>query len=106
MGMNIDDLQKYLGCSQEDMAQWEQVDDTQFVRKIDENTFEIYDKMAYGENNKYSDIFFGEINIKDYTDENLGEEVKYYYKDLATVKEIYGEEWKQIVAEIIVENRY
>lgn len=44
-----------------------------------------------------------EINVDEYTPEELEKYVGSYYKDLEEVKSIYNSDWKLIVAEIISE---
>lgn len=81
---------------------WVQTDDNQFVKQLSDSRFEIYNEVTYGENNEYTEIFFDEIDVDDYSD-NLEKEIKGYYSSVNEVKEIYGSDWKMIVAEIIAE---
>lgn len=84
---------------------WLKTDEKQFVKKLDDSKFMIYDEIAYGDDNEYTDVFYGEVDIADYSDEELNKLVRGYYKDINEVKEIYSheDEWKQVVAEIIAE---
>lgn len=49
-------------------------------------------------------LFKSDIDISDYTEKTLENEVKSYYNSLNELKDIYKYDWKQIVAEIISEN--
>lgn len=44
-----------------------------------------------------------EIDLTLYSNNDLDKEVSCYYDNLTHLKEVYGESWKQIVAEIIAE---
>lgn len=87
---------------------YSQVDDYQFVKKVSDNVFIIYDKYWYGDENEYSDLFYDEVDLAEYLvedkpTEELIEFIRSYYDDLEEIKKIYPTDWQQIVAEIIAE---
>lgn len=87
---------------------YSQVDDYQFVKKVSDNVFIIYDKYWYGDENEYSDLFYDEVDLAEYLvedkpTEELIEFIRSYYDDLEEIKKIYPDDWQQIVAEIIAE---
>ena len=70
-------------------------DSEQFVKQVSENVFFVVEKDH-----------FHTISIPDYTEAELEEEVSSYYSEgIAQIKREYGSKWKQIVAEIIAENK-
>ncbi|MGG0667698.1 hypothetical protein ABE073_04130 [Lederbergia citrisecunda] len=79
--------------------EWIQTDALQFVKEVNENTFEVLETyQIWG-----GDIALAHLTI-DLNDYDLEDEVSNYYSSLDEVKEQYGNSWKQIVAEIIAEN--
>lgn len=81
--------------------EWKQVDDYQYVKRISDNVYEIFDQIFYGE---YDAIFFEKIDVTQYSNEQINEYVESYYNSLEEVKTEYGNPfWKQVIAEIIAE---
>ena len=80
---------------------WEQTDDLQFVKRIDEDNFKIIETTSYPDGS-YS---YGVINIDiaEYSEEDLDYEARGYYGSLKEAKELYGSDWKIVMAEVIAE---
>lgn len=75
-------------------------DERQFVKRISETEFHIYDKEENG------DLFNDTVDIKDYGEKEIESYVSGYYDDLEELKRLSigsGATWQQIVAEIIAE---
>ena len=80
--------------------EWIKTDDWQFVKKVDEDNFIVLDvKGAPTGGYRLEEI---DVNIKDYENE-LEDVINGYYDSVDIVKETYGDDWKQIIAEIIAE---
>lgn len=78
---------------------WEQTDELQFVRKSNEDDFEVIETLdVAGEFYVVDNVY---VDLEDY---DLEEEVSAYYESLEEIKTMYKDGWKQIVAEIIAEN--
>lgn len=71
-------------CTDQDTDQW--------VKKISETQFEVLEGG-----------FVQEINLADYSDEEILSYISSYGYDLDSVKEIYGMSANQIIAECIAE---
>lgn len=82
---------------------WLQTDEQQFVKKMSDTEFRVYDEIVYGKDNEHTDIFYGTIDITEYRDDELNDYIRGYYNNLSELKEIYGSDWGMIVAEIIAE---
>lgn len=80
---------------------WEQTDEFQFVKRISENRFEVLETVLVGEG---YELWHIDIDLNIYNEDDLEKEVRGYYSSFSEVKEIYKDDWKQIVAEIIAEN--
>lgn len=83
------------------MKIWKQTDETQWVRQIDEDNFEILDGLVFQD--KFY-LNFVEVNINDYSLGEIEQEISSYYHSFKSMRVLYGKDWKQIVAEIIAEN--
>ena len=83
------------------MNTWKQTDETQWVKKIDENNFEVLDGLMF-QGKMFLNLVT--VNIQDYSISEIEEEVSSYYNSFEEVKAVYADDWKQIVAEIIAEN--
>lgn len=81
---------------------WEQTDEFQFVKKIDDNEFKVIETVSFPDGHFEYGVFY--FDFSDYNKEELSKQVRGYYDSLEEVQEIYGSDWKQIVAEILAEN--
>lgn len=78
---------------------WERTDELQFVKKINDDEFEVIETInVAGEFYVVDELW---IDLNDY---NLEEEIKGYYDSLEELKAFYSNNWRKIVAEIIAEN--
>ena len=66
----------------------------QWVRKISGDQFQVYERP---------DNVMKDIDLADYTDKEIREFVSGYYKSLEELREQYGKDSNQIIAEIISE---
>jgi len=81
--------------------EWIQTDELQWVMRLSEDVFRVIDITRTPDEDCWiTDI---EVDISMYSDEALEKEVRGYYNSLALVKQTYGDDWKQIIAEIIAE---
>ncbi len=67
----------------------------QWIKKITETNFLVYEKER---------LF--DIELNEYTEEELLDEVSGYYSSLGEIKMLYGEDANQIIAECIAESDY
>lgn len=82
------------------MNEWVKTDDLQWVKRIGEDEFEVVGITLY---ENYT-LYESDVDLLQFSEEDLEEEVQGYYDSLKDVKENYPTNWKQIVAEIIAEN--
>lgn len=76
-------------------------DDLQWCKKISDHEFDFIEVREHRDD-KYIYVT-GNIDINDYSTEDA---IKGYYENIEKVKEDYGNEWTQIVAECIFEQTY
>lgn len=81
---------------------WINTDETQWVKKVSDNRFEVVDVVTYIEDGYYVKHIDVDINLL--TDKEIQSGLIGFYPSLENVKEIYGDDWMQIVAECIAEN--
>ena len=81
---------------------WVQTDELQYVKKIDQNKYNIIE-CVYFQDGSYT-YGVNHIDLEEYTDDDLNEEVQGYYESLKEVVNEYGDDWRQVVSEIIAEN--
>lgn len=90
------------------MCEWIRTDDNQAVRKINNNSFEVVEVIMVAPLNAKGIDHFGIsqqiVNIDDYSEENVLDYISSFgYDSIEEVKENYGEEASQIIAECIAE---
>lgn len=93
----IDDYDKKNGWYYSDR------DCRQKFKIIDENRFLYREDRINNPETKETYVYQELMDFDDYTDDDLEEGVKSYYKNLDEVKSIYGDDWKQIALECIFE---
>jgi hypothetical protein len=79
---------------------WIRTDDLQFVKKNDDDNYEVIETTTLHHNSTKYVVQHLVIDINEYDLEN---EISSYYDSVQQVKDIYKEDWKQIVAECIAE---
>lgn len=67
-------------------------DTNQWLKKLSDTHFFVYDKDS-----------MHDIELKDYTDEQLDSYLAAYYPSIDLVRDLYGEDANQIIAECIAE---
>ena len=82
------------------MNEWVKTDDLQWVKRVGEDEFEVVGITLY-ENYTLYEL---DVNLSDYSEEDMEKELKGYHDSLEEVKKDYPNSWKQIVAEAIAEN--
>lgn len=80
---------------------WEQTDDLQFVKRIDEDNFRFIETTIYPDDTCSYGVI--DIDIAEYSEEDLDYEARGYYGSLKEAKELYGSDWKIVMAEVIAE---
>lgn len=80
--------------------EWVNTDETQWIKRLDSNLFEVVDVVTY--NGYY--VKHVKVDFDSLTDEEIQSGICGFYHSLDNVKEIYGDCWMQIVAECIAEN--
>lgn len=83
------------------MGEWIQTDELQWVMRISDDVFHVIEVTRLPD--QYSLVTDMEIDLSHYSDEDLENDVSGYYDNLSHLKEVSGDSWKQIVAEIIAE---
>lgn len=80
---------------------WTRTDELQFVKKESDNEFNVLETIVLDDKYFLNDIH---VNIESYSEDELQYEVNGFYSSLDEVKEIYKDNWKQVVAECIAKN--
>ncbi len=75
----------------------------QKFKKLDENRFLYREDRISNPETKETYVYQELMDFDDYTEDDLEEGVKSYYKNLDEVKIIYVDDWKQIALECIFE---
>lgn len=77
-----------------------ETDENQMVKKLSETKFHVYDEVEYPH---ATYAFNNVIDLNNYTEEQLEREVKGYYTSIKHIRECYGEESNQAIAEIMAQ---
>lgn len=90
------------------MNDWIKTDDDQIVRKISDNCFEVIEAILVAplevEGVNHYGISRQTIYLDDYSEEDIIDELSYFgYDSIKHVRELYGEDANQIIAECIAE---
>lgn len=87
--------------TQNNLHEWVQTDELQWVLRISEDAFQVIEVTILADQHcLVTDI---EVDLSLFTDEDLEKQVSGYYDSLSHLKEVYGADWMQIVAEIVAE---
>ena len=85
------------------MNKFFKTDDLQWCRKISDHEFEFIEVRNQLNPDEY-DVVRGTVDVNEaLNDEQIGDPTTGYYDSIDKVKEDYGDDWEQIVAECIFE---
>lgn len=78
-------------------------DNEQYGRQIDVNVFEFKEKNRGLFDYEPDEFIEITINLDDYDEKEIQENISSYYRSIEEMKEIYDDEWLWVVAECIFE---
>ncbi|MFF2532428.1 hypothetical protein ACFVS2_26535 [Brevibacillus sp. NPDC058079] len=84
------------------MKPWIKTDSIQWVREITEDKYCVLDGVKFKDHYYLKEV---DVDLSFFSEREIEDEIKGFYDSFESIKDIYGEAWKQIVAEIIAENR-
>lgn len=80
---------------------WVHMDDIQWVKQISDSVFHVLDGTRYPDGQyTLTDLV---IDVSSYSQEELENHVSGYYDSFESLKSEVGDEWRQIIAEIVAE---
>lgn len=80
------------------------IDCYQYCKKIDNNSYWYIELREVGDfENPFYLAYATQIDLEFYTDDEIANNVKWFYDDVEQIRDIYGNDANQIIAECIFE---
>ena len=80
-------------------------DGLQWCKKVSDHEFDFVEVRSQLNPGKF-DVVAGNVDLNDYSNEEIEEYVSGYYKDTVVLKDSYPNNWAQIIAECIFEQTH
>jgi len=80
-------------------------DDLQWCKKVSDHEFDFVEVRSQLNPGEF-DVVSGNVDLNDYSNEEIEEYISGYYKDTAVLKDSYPDNWAQIIAECIFEQTH